>query len=91
MLAICSSGSIWQKRSAEPLVEFISTRTNIAALKEFRWAGYDVSITIPGKDHLMLQEFNLPAYSYKKRAKMKGMGEADVAEWLKQKIKRGLT
>ena len=60
-------------------------------LKEFKWAGYDVSITIPRKDHFMLQEFNLPAYSYKKRTKMKGMGEGDVAEWLKRKIKQGLT
>jgi len=60
-------------------------------LTEFKWAGYDVSITIPGKDHFMLPEFNVPMRSYKNKARIPrgGMKEADLAEWLKQKIKRG--
>jgi hypothetical protein len=28
--------------------------------REFTWAGYDVKITVPGRDHLLLQEFTVP-------------------------------
>ena len=59
-------------------------------LKEFEWAGYHVSITIPGKDHFLLQEFNVPVYSVKDRRPRKGMvDESEIAGWLKRKLKAG--
>ena len=27
--------------------------------REFNWAGYQISITVPGRDHVPLQEFNV--------------------------------
>jgi hypothetical protein len=59
-------------------------------LKEFEWAGYHVSITVPGLDHFMLPEFNVPMYSYKKKRISKDdMTEPDIAEYLKRNMKRG--
>jgi len=59
-------------------------------LKDFEWAGYHVSITVPGRDHFFLQEFNVPLYDVGRRNKSKNyIGESEVATYLKKKIKSG--
>jgi hypothetical protein len=34
-------------------------KAHFRGARSFKWAGYDVYITIPGRDHLMLPEFNV--------------------------------
>jgi len=59
-------------------------------LKEFEWAGYHVSITIPGRDHFLLQEFNVPSIVTPNRYRKKGyQSEPEIATWLKRKLKTG--
>jgi len=57
-------------------------------LREFEWAGYHVSITVPGLDHFLLQDFDLPAVVLKRKT-ARSKTEGDVAAWLKRKIKSG--
>jgi hypothetical protein len=57
-------------------------------LREFEWAGYHVSITVPGRDHFLLQEFDVPAVVLKRKS-ARGKTESEVAAWLKEKIKSG--
>ena len=62
-------------------------------LKEFSWAGYHVSITVPGRDHFLLQEFDVPSVVYNPKTYRKRpdhISEPDVAAWLKQKLKAGM-
>ena len=61
-------------------------------LKEFTWAGYAVSITVPGRDHLLLQEFDVPLMMLKRgsRRPKDSLAEPDFANWLKEKIKAGI-
>jgi hypothetical protein len=59
--------------------------------KEFDWAGYHVSITVPGRDHFLLQEFDVPCMILRRRdlRNKDHIKEADIATWLKKKIKAG--
>ena len=59
--------------------------------KKFNWAGYEVSITVPGLDHTPLQEFNIGAsdeYWFDKN-KEKLMPQAKLGKLLAEKIIRG--
>ncbi len=60
-------------------------------LKEFDWAGYHVRITVPGRDHLLLQEFDMPCMVLKGKKKRRSeLSMADIAGWLKSKVRMGL-
>jgi len=38
----------------------VNVKIHFRGLRNFNWAGYDVSITIPGLDHLLFDELNIP-------------------------------
>lgn len=61
--------------------------------KDFTWAGYSVSITIPARDHFMLTEFDVGADDLRevpKKDRKLYMTEKKVAAMLVDKIKHGL-
>jgi hypothetical protein len=62
-------------------------------LKQFSWANYNVSITVPGRDHLMLAEMPVGVEAIKKRGRFpqnKYLDEQQFAEKLKSYIKNGI-
>ena len=59
--------------------------------REFTWAGYNISITIPGRDHFMLDEFNvgvIDQHWFEKGEKY--VDEAEVGRRLADDIRRGV-
>jgi hypothetical protein len=61
--------------------------------KDFTWAGYSVSITIPARDHFMLTEFDVGVDSMNevpKKDRKLYMTEKKVAAMLVDKMKRGI-
>jgi hypothetical protein len=60
-------------------------------LRAFRWNGYDIQITVPGRDHFMPVEFNIPMiYREHTQKGTKYVAEPEVATHLKEEINRGL-
>jgi hypothetical protein len=61
-------------------------------LREFEWAGYHVSITVPGRDYFLPQEFDVPVRWKKHKARLgkDDIRQPDVAEYLKKQMKAGL-
>ena len=59
-------------------------------LKEFHWAGYDVTITVPGRDHFMLSEFDVASWSDPvKRPGEKWSSEGQTAKYLAEQMRAG--
>jgi hypothetical protein len=62
-------------------------------LKQFSWADYNVCITVPGRDHLMLPEFDVGAVAppqHGKWSKKEYLDERQIAERIKDNIKHGV-
>jgi hypothetical protein len=58
--------------------------------RKFTWAGYDVEVTVPGLDHMMLSEFNVGmSDEWWIRKGEKRMGEKELGGLLKGAMKRG--
>lgn len=60
--------------------------------KDFTWAGYEVNITIPGRDHFMLQEFEMgmdDMGTVRKKDLKHYVGNKEVAEKLLAGMERG--
>jgi hypothetical protein len=56
--------------------------------REFTWAGYDVAITIPGRDHPMVEEFNVPSLdSHWKKRKKKYVTEGEIGRRFRSMIR----
>jgi hypothetical protein len=55
--------------------------------QRFTWAGYDVHITVPGKDHTPLWEFNIPQTELKKNEK--GIGEKEFGRLVADHLETG--
>lgn len=39
----------------------LALRMHFRGLRQFRWNGYEIHVSVPGRDHLALQEFNVPS------------------------------
>ena len=61
--------------------------------KDFTWAGYQVNITIPARDHFMLTDFDVGVDQMNevpKRERKNYMVEKKVAAMLVDRMKRGV-
>ena len=69
-------------------------RMHFRGLKEFAWAGYKVKITVPGRDHFFLPEWDVGAWDMgsKQAAEYKGktLGMDEVGDMLSEQIDKGL-
>jgi hypothetical protein len=66
---------------------------HFSGLKQFEWAGYRINITVPGRDHFHLSEFNVGAHWYDKKRevnKKKMISQGELAGDLKRVMKEGL-
>lgn len=70
----------------------IGIRMQFRGLREFDWAGYKVSITVPGRDHFHIAEFDLGMHHLGKDEPMpKGaIDSAGVAEYLLKYMREGV-
>jgi hypothetical protein len=60
-------------------------------LRDFHWAGYDVHITVPGRDHFMLSEFNVGlTYDPARKRGDRWRTEGETGKYLARKIREGL-
>lgn len=60
-------------------------RFHFRGLRAFHWADYQVSITVPGRDHFMLQEFDVGVRDDISR----GLSMQSIGEFLATSIERG--
>jgi hypothetical protein len=61
--------------------------------REFTWAGYDVSITVPGRDHLMLPEIGVGSvdeFWIKKKKRKKYLYPSELGKRLRETIEQGI-
>ena len=64
--------------------------TQFRGLRKFTWAGYEVYISVPGRDHFVPLEFNVPSI-WNMGRKRKGMiGEPELGKELKNQMRQGL-
>jgi hypothetical protein len=67
-----------------------AVHAHFRGLKEFHWASYDVRITVPGRDHMLLSEFDVPVeFDPIKKKGQKYLTEGQTAKWLAQQMKDG--
>jgi hypothetical protein len=63
----------------------VNINMHFRGLRHFTWAGYDVSVTVPGLDHLLFDELNMPSSDEvwipkdEKIVTSRGLGEAVAA------------
>ena len=64
----------------------------LRGLREFEWAGYHVRVTVPGRDHFMLNAVNLPLRADVPKSKRdKGdVLEGEIGKILAEEIHSGL-
>ncbi len=70
----------------------INVAFQFRGLREFSWAGYEVSISVPGKDHFMLSDYTVGASDeeyLKDLPKKEKLTEGQVARYLHRKIQEG--
>lgn len=60
--------------------------TSFRGMREFTWAGYSVFISVPGRDHFMLDEFNLPMHYNRHEVKEKTVSEGQLAATLREQL-----
>jgi len=64
-----------------------------SGLKEFTWAGYKISITVPGRDHMHLSDFDVGSLSLTeaelKKSGKKMLNTGQVGDFLNQMVKDG--
>jgi len=58
-------------------------------LREFDWAGYRVCISVPGRDHFMPLEFDVPSVYLDPGERADGITEVELGRRLKSAIKHG--
>lgn len=58
-------------------------------LKEFDWAGHKIAITVPGRDHFHLTEFDVGTVSLPDKPSKEMLTMGQVADVLIRKIKKG--
>ena len=64
--------------------------TQFRGMREFTWAGYKVYISVPGRDHFVPLEFNVPALWNIGRKRKGTISEAELGKELREKMHRGL-
>jgi hypothetical protein len=69
-----------------------AVRFHFRGTRQFTWAGYDVLITVPGRDHLMLNEIDIGAtdeYWIDEKEQKKFLRWPEVGKKLADAVKRG--
>jgi hypothetical protein len=59
-------------------------------LKDFEWAGYGIHITVPGRDHLHLAEFDIGMHQTKKTPVKGFVTEAEMGDRIRGWMEEGL-
>jgi hypothetical protein len=60
--------------------------TQFRGLRDFRWAGYDVHISVPGRDHFIPLEISKPLIGFDMPRPKDALSEPEVAKLIKQKM-----
>jgi hypothetical protein len=64
-------------------------RLHFAGLRAFKWNGYDIQITVPGREHLDIATFNVGALedvSEEERARQRHLDYFEIGDWLADHI-----
>jgi hypothetical protein len=64
--------------------------TQFRGLRDFTWAGYEVHISVPGRDHFVPLEFNVPSIWDIGRRRKGMITEPELGKNLKEQMRRGL-